>query len=208
MKIVLTGGGTAGHIFPLISIVREIKKNHPRENFEFFYIGPKDDFALSLLSQEGVKIKTVLAGKIRRYFSFQNVVDIVFKLPIGIFQAFYYVFIISPDLIFSKGGYGSIPAVLTGKLLLTPVFLHESDIVPGLANKIAGKLALEIFTAFPVEQIGDFPIGKMLAVGNPIRKSLLKTCNKDAAKRIFNLAGGKPIIFVMGGSQGAIILNR
>ncbi len=207
MKIVLTGGGTAGHIIPLVSVVREIKKNHPQKRIDFYYIGPKDDFALSLLSKEGVEIKTVFAGKIRRYFSFKNIVDILFKLPIGVLQSFFHIFIISPDLIFSKGGYGSIPIVLTGKILLTPIFLHESDVVPGLANRIAGRLSLEIFTAFPAEKTSDFPAKKMLSVGNPIRKELLEKCSKDTAKRVFQLTGEKPVILVLGGSQGAQRIN-
>lgn len=92
MKILFTGGGTAGHIFPIIAIIREIKRiDHP-ENFQFFYLGPKDAFSENLLSKEGIKVKTILAGKIRRYFGlktiFQNLFDIIFKIPIGIFQSF------------------------------------------------------------------------------------------------------------------------
>jgi len=205
MKIIFTGGGTAGHIYPIIAVAREIKKNHPEETFEFFYIGPKDKFIYSLLSQEGIKIKTILAGKIRRYFSFQNILDIL-KLPVGIVQAFYHIFVISPDLIFSKGGYGSIPAVIAGWILWVPIFLHESDVYPGLANRIAGKFALEIFTAFPAERVGRFPIGKMISVGNPLRKELFEG-NEKKAKEIFNLAGKKPVILILGGSQGSQRIN-
>src|SRR3989338_8130708 len=115
-KILFTGGGTAGHIFPIIAIVREIKKRYSQENLEIFYIGPKDDGFEELLAGEGIKVKTILAGKIRRYFKFkaffQNLIDILFKIPIGFLQAFFYVFFISPDLIFSKGGYGSMSVVL------------------------------------------------------------------------------------------------
>ncbi len=207
MKIVLTGGGTAGHILPLISIVREIKKNHSEKNIDFYYIGPKDDFALTLLSREGVEVKTIFAGKIRRYFSFKNVTDLLIKIPLGILQSFFHIFAISPDLIFSKGGYGSIPVILAGKILFAPIFLHESDIAPGLANRVAGRMALEIFTAFPVEKTGDFPTEKMFSVGNPIRKDLLEKCGYDTAKRVFNLKGEKPIILVLGGSQGAQRIN-
>ena len=206
MKILFTGGGTAGHIFPIIAIAREIKKSYPYGGFEFFYIGPKDKFAESLLSKEGIEVKTILAGKIRRYFSFQNIIDILFKLPIGVIQAFYHIFVISPDLIFSKGGYGSLPAVISGWLLLVPIFLHESDVSPGLANKIAGKLAIEIFTSFPVEKTGYFPAKKMICLGNPLRASILE-CSKNEAKKIFRLTGEKPIILVLGGSQGSQRIN-
>ncbi len=205
MKIIFTGGGTAGHIFPIISIVREIKKAKPSGDFEFFYIGPNDNFSKELLEQEGIKIKRILAGKIRRYFSFYNLIDI-FKVPLGFFQAFYHIFVISPDIIFSKGGYGSVPVVLAGWILFVPIFVHESDSVPGLANKIEAKLALEIFTAFPIEENKYFPIGKVLSVGNPIRQKILNPPPKNP-KEVFNLAGGKPLILILGGSQGAQRIN-
>jgi len=119
MKILFTGGGTVGHIAPLIAISREIKKIYSgKEILEFLYLGPKDDFGKNLLLKEGIKMSWVLTGKIRRYLSlksfFQNLIDIFFKIPFGIFQAFLYLFLSSPDLIFSKGGYGSFPAVIAG----------------------------------------------------------------------------------------------
>jgi len=207
MKILFTGGGTAGHIFPIIAVVREMRRIYPYGNFEFFYIGPNDKFAKDLLSREKIEIRTILSGKIRRYFSFQNIIDILFKLPIGIIQAFYHVFVISPDLIFSKGGYGSVPTVVSGWVLWVPIFLHESDVSPGLANKIAGKLAIEIFTAFPVERIEHFPAKKMISIGNPIRKEILEG-SKEEAKKTFKLTGEKPILLVLGGSQGAQRINN
>jgi len=206
MKILFTGGGTAGHIFPIISIVREIRKKDPSGDFQFFYIGPKDKFAKELLSKEGIGVRTILAGKMRRYFSFQNIIDIFFKIPLGFFQAFYHIFIISPDLIFSKGGYGSIPAVIAGWTLMVPIFIHESDVSPGLANKLASKFALEIFTAFPVEKTSYFPAKKMISVGNPLREIILSGPKEDS-KEILKLTGKKPIIFFIGGSQGAQRIN-
>lgn len=206
MKIVFTGGGTAGHIYPIVAIVREIKRLRPNGGFEFYYIGPKDNFVSTLFLREGIIIKTILAGKIRRYFSFKTIVDILFKLPIGILQSFFYIFIISPDLIFSKGGYGSFPVILSGKILLAPIFLHESDVSPGLANRIAGRMALEIFVSFPVKKMEKFPPQKMICVGNITRPSLLNG-SKGKAIGIFKLVGDKPVILAIGGSQGARIIN-
>jgi len=206
MKILFTGGGTAGHIFPIVAIVQEIKKSNPDSDFQFFYIGPKDEFAEKLFSEEGIEVKTIFAGKIRRYFSFQNIIDLFLKTPLGFFQAFYYIFVISPDLIFSKGGYGSIPVIIAGWMLMTPIFIHESDVVPGLANKIASRFALEIFCAFPVEQTSYFPAEKMISVGNPLREAILIKPKEDP-KKLLKLTGEKPVIFIVGGSQGAQRIN-
>ncbi|GAI19988.1 unnamed protein product, partial [marine sediment metagenome] len=148
---------------------------------------------------------TILAGKVRRYFSFKNIIDI-FKLPIGILQAFYHIFVISPDVIFSKGGYGSIAASISGRILMVPIFLHESDISPGLANRIVGKFALEIFISFPIQKTEYFPAKKMLSVGNPVRKEILAGSKKEA-KKLLELTGEKPVILILGGSQGAQRIN-
>jgi UDP-N-acetylglucosamine--N-acetylmuramyl-(pentapeptide) pyrophosphoryl-undecaprenol N-acetylglucosamine transferase len=208
-KILFAGGGTYGHVYPIIAIVREIKRL-TNEEVNFFYIGPKDKIAQIFLSKEGVKVKAIMAGKFRRYFGpsaiIQNFFDIFLKFPIGFFQAFFYISFLSPDLIFSKGGYGSLPSSLSGFLLGTPVFLHESDIIPGLANRISAKFSSKIFVSFPAEE-NKFPSKKVISVGNPIRRELLGG-SKETAKKIFNLTYEKPIILVFGGSQGARRLNN
>jgi len=210
VKILFTGGGTGGHIFPIIAIVREIKKGYPRGEFQFFFLGPKDKWATSFLEKEGIKPKFILAGKIRRYFSilafFQNLVDVLIKSPIGFFQGFWYVFFLNPDIIFSKGGYGSLSAVISGRILQVPIFLHESDVSPGLANRLISRWALEIFVSFPVEKTEYFPKEKMISVGNPIRKEILGG-SKEKAQKLFQLREGKPIILILGGSQGAKKIN-
>lgn len=209
MKILFTGGGTAGHIIPIIAIAREIKKIYFNKNMRFFYIGPKDKFSTMLLTQEKIKIKHISAGKIRNGFSigniFYNLIDILFKIPFGILQSFFYIFFLSPDLIFSKGGFGSVPSILSGKLLLAPIFIHESDIVPGKANQFLSKFALEIFTSFPKTQY--FPSQKMILVGNPIRTEILNI-SKERAKKFFKLSETKPVILILGGSQGAQRINN
>lgn len=220
MKILFTGGGSGGHIFPIIAIAREIRKYYPQFNYDssrkrrelkLFFIGPKGEIPFTDLIEEDIKVKKILAGKIRRYFTissfFQNLIDILFKVPFGIIQAFFYVFLLAPDLIFSKGGYGSLPTVIAGKLLGTPIFLHESDTIPGLANRFSSKFALEIFVSFPVEQMEYFPKEKMISVGNPIRESIFQG-DKEEAKNIFGINGQKPVILILGGSQGAQRINE
>ncbi len=206
MKILFTGGGTGGHILPIIGVTREIRRICPTSLF--FYLGPKDEFSSIFLSQEGIKIKQVFAGKIRRHFSVknicQNLIDVLVKIPIGIFQALFYIFFLNPDLIFSKGGFGSIPAVIAGWLWQVPILLHESDIAPGLSNIFLSRLALKIFVSFPKTEY--FPLPKMILVGNPIRREILQGSNKEA-KKLFKLRGEKPVILILGGSQGAQRIN-
>lgn len=208
MKILFTGGGTGGHVLPIIGVARELRRVSSKEKMEFYYIGPKDEFGEILLSQEGIKVKTVLAGKIRRYFGwksfFQNLGDIFFKIPLGVLQSFFHIFLLSPDLIFSKGGFGSIPGVISGWLLWTPILLHESDTIPGVANKFLSRFALKIFVSFPRTEY--FPPRKMILVGNPIRKEILEGSKKEA-KSFLKLQEEKPIVLILGGSQGAQRIN-
>jgi len=210
MKILFTGGGTGGHIFPIIAVAREMRQIYSGEDLRFFFIGPRGEIPPKILTQEGIKVKIILAGKIRRYFGieslFANLFDILFKIPIGLIQAFFYIFFLSPDLIFSKGGYGSLPAVISGWLLGTPIFLHESDISPGLANRFLSRFALEIFVSFPGKKTEYFPQQKIISVGNPIRREILEG-SKETAEDLFELTGEKPLILIFGGSQGAQRIN-
>ena len=208
MKILFTGGGSGGHIFPIIAIIREIRKFSPKKKLDFYYIGPKDNLAKLLLSQEYIKIKQVSAGKIRRYLTlksfFQNIFDVLFKTPLGILQSFFYIFFLAPDIIFSKGGFGSIPSVVAGWVLGTPIFLHEADAAPGLANRILTAFAMELFVSFRKTPL---PTKKrMVLTGNPIRRELLNGSKKEAIDS-FKLTGEKPVILILGGSQGAQRIN-
>ncbi len=208
MKILFTGGGTGGHVLPIIGITREILRIYPQEKIQFFYIGPKDEFGEIFLSHEGIKVKRVLSGKIRRYRDWksisQNLVDCLFKIPVGVFQAFFYIFFLAPDLIFSKGGFGSLPGVIAGWVLQIPIFLHESDLTPGLANRFLSRFSLEIFVSFPKTEW--FPPKKMILVGNPIRREILEG-SRERAKKLFKLSDKKPVILILGGSQGAQRIN-
>jgi len=206
MKVLFTGGGTAGHVFPIIAIIKEIKKNYPYNGFEFFYLGPKDKYTRELLEKEDVIVRNILASKLRRYFSIGNLFD-VFKLPIGLLQSLYYVFVISPDAIFSKGGYGALNPSLAGAFLKVPIFLHESDVVPGLSNKIISRFALEIFIAFSTEETESFPDEKKLSVGNPISMDVINGSITEA-KKTFKITGTKPVVLIIGGSQGSARINN
>jgi len=208
MKVLFTGGGTGGHIIPIIAIARELRRIHPETDLEFFYMGPSDQFDDILLPQEGIKAYAIKAGKIRRSWSpkafFHNLFALFIKTPFGILNAFRILFFLSPDIIFSKGGYGTIPATIAGWVLRIPIFLHESDAVPGKANQFAGKFATEIFVSFPHTQL--LPAKKIMLVGNPIRRRLL-TGSREEATSLFQLSRDRPIILVLGGSQGAQRVN-
>lgn len=204
MRILFTGGGTGGHIYPLVAIAREIRRLYPKNNLELYYIGPKDELGQTLLSQEDFIVKTIVSGKLRRYFSVQNIIDILFKIPIGFLQSIFLLMVIRPKLVFSKGGSGSFVVAYSAKLLKTPLFLHESDAVPGLSNQKASKWAKKIFVSFPRTEY--FDPSKIILTGNPTRRELLEG-DKQSAGQLFDLTFSKPIFLVVGGSQGAEAIN-
>jgi UDP-N-acetylglucosamine--N-acetylmuramyl-(pentapeptide) pyrophosphoryl-undecaprenol N-acetylglucosamine transferase len=207
MRILLTGGGTGGHTTPLIAVVREIKKISIEKGQpipEFLYLGP-NGFSKELLEKENIKTKIVLAGKLRRYFSFLNFLDSI-KLPIGVIQAIWHIFVFMPDVVFSKGGYGSVPGVLASRFFHIPVILHESDTIPGIANKFLSGFANRIAISFAMST-KFFPQNKTALTGNPIRENIARG-TIELAKSAFGLNSNKPVIFIFGGSQGAQPINE
>lgn len=202
MKILLTGGGTGGHLIPLLSVVSEIRKRDGAA--EFLFVGPKSDFNEDLKSA-GIEFREVKAGKIRRYFSWENFTDI-FKVLIGTDEAFFHILRFKPDVIFSKGGFASFPAVLAASYLRIPILTHESDTVPGFANKLIGKFASKIFISFS-ETRDYFPDSKIIFSGNPIREDILQG-DKARARKFFAFEDDLPVLMVFGGSQGAQRINE
>ncbi|MFA7169744.1 MAG: undecaprenyldiphospho-muramoylpentapeptide beta-N-acetylglucosaminyltransferase [Candidatus Paceibacterota bacterium] len=202
MKILLTGGGTGGHLIPLLSVIEEIRKRD--KGAEFLFVGPKSDFN-ETLRNAGIEVKEVNAGKFRRYFSLQNFVD-VFKVLVGIDEAIFHIWKFKPDVVFSKGGFASVPAVMAASYLRIPILTHESDTVPGLANKIIGKMAKKVFISFP-ESRNYFLDSKIVVSGNPIRDDILKG-DGNRARRFFGLRENLPVVLVFGGSQGAQRINE
>jgi len=209
MKMVLTGGGTGGHIFPLVSIARKFKEI--KGDIDIYYLGPKDNFAQNAFQFENISVITIPSGKIRRYFGvqpfFQNLIDIFIKIPFGIFRAYSFLKKLKPNFIFSKGGYGSIPIIIAGKILGIDIYLHESDSIAGTANKITGNFAKKIFVSFPLNKIKGLPAKKLIFTGNPIRKELTEGDSMRAKRRFSLSQGEKPVLLVLGGSQGSIRIN-
>ncbi|KKS37872.1 MAG: hypothetical protein A3G49_02035 [Candidatus Sungbacteria bacterium RIFCSPLOWO2_12_FULL_41_11] len=207
MRILFTGGGSGGHFYPIIAVARELKKIAEEEkivDLKLFYIGPifigEED-----LKKEGIIYYPLATGKIRRYVSFYNITDL-FKTFFGILRAFWKLFVILPDVIFSKGGFGAFPVLFTARLYRIPVIIHESDAVPGIVNKWSAKFAKRIAVAFGVS-VKFFSPEKTVVSGNPIRKKLLGA-NAAEAKMNISVFSGDPIIFFNGGSQGSENLNN
>lgn len=206
IRVALTGGGTGGHIFPLVSIARSIKKELKESEVKpkFVFFGP-DEFALETFGKERIRVKKVISGKFNRFFDLRNFFSPL-KILIGFFQSLWHLYFFMPDIIISKGGYGSFPVVLASYLYRIPILVHESDSIPGLATRFSAKLAKKICLSFE-KSISFFPNKKVVLTGNPIRFSELKIEDKEKGFEFFKLDKDKPILLVLGGSQGSQPLN-
>lgn len=206
MRILLTGGGTGGHITPLVAVARELKKIKTEKrisNLDIFYAGP-NGMAKDFLAKEGIVMKIILAGKLRRYFSFKIILDI-FKASVGLIQAIWHIFWIMPDVCFGKGGYGSFSAVIACWIFRVPILLHESDSIPGATNRMLSKFAKRVAISFSNAE-KFFPAIKTALIGNPIRETIFHG-QRDRAGQTLEILGSKPSIFIFGGSQGARAIN-
>lgn len=202
MRVLLTGGGTGGHTFPLIAVSRQIKQLN--NQVELYYLGA-DGFSRRAFKQEDIKTRYILSAKLRRYVSLKTVLDFI-KLPLSFIQALFWLYLVMPDVIFSKGGPGSLMVVMAGWFYHIPVIIHESDSVSGLSNRAAGYFAKRVALAFQKATI-YFTEAKTFIVGNPLRQGLLGASNQEA-QRFFKLVPYKPVLLVVGGSQGAQFLNK
>lgn len=200
-RIILTGGGTAGHVTPNIALIPKLREL----GFDIHYIGSYNGIEKDLIEPFGIPYHGISSGKLRRYFSLQNFTD-PFRVIKGFGEARKLIKNLKPDVIFSKGGFVSVPVVLAGKKCKVPVIIHESDMTPGLANKIAIPSAAKICCNFP-ETLDCLPEGKAVLTGSPIRQELLSG-NKIAAMDLCKFTADKPVILVIGGSLGSVVVNN
>ena len=200
-RIILTGGGTAGHVTPNIALLPRLKEL----GYDIQYIGSYTGIEKELIEPIGIPYHGISSGKLRRYFSVQNFTD-PFRVLKGFREAHKLIRQLKPDVIFSKGGFVSVPVVLAGKRCKVPVIIHESDMTPGLANKIAIPSAAKVCCNFP-ETLKSLPEGKAVLTGSPIRQELLSG-NKIAAMDMCHFTSDKPVILVIGGSLGAVAVNN
>lgn len=200
-RIILTGGGTAGHVTPNIALLPKLKEM----GFDIQYIGSYNGIEKDLIEPFGIPYHGISSGKLRRYFSLQNFTD-PFRVLKGMFEAKKLIRDLKPDVIFSKGGFVSVPVVLAGKKCKVPVIIHESDMTPGLANKIAIPSATKVCCNFP-ETLEYLPKEKAVLSGSPIRQELL-TGDKAAALELCGFTADKPVVLVIGGSLGSVAVNE
>ncbi len=200
-KILLTGGGTAGHVTPNMALIPSLKEL----NYDIKYIGSYDGIEKKLIEELGIPYIGISSGKLRRYLSLKNFSD-PFRVIKGYSEAKKFVKEYKPDVLFSKGGFVSVPVVLACKKYKVPIIIHESDMTPGLANKISIPYARKVCHNFP-ETAKHLPEGKSLFTGSPIRKELLNG-NREKGLSLCNFTNDKPVIMVTGGSLGAVALNK
>lgn len=199
-KIVLTGGGTAGHVTPNIALLPGLLQ----KSFDIHYIGSYRGIEKELIEAENIPYYGISSGKLRRYLDLKNLSD-PFKVVKGLAQSIRILRKIKPNIVFSKGGFVSVPVVLAAKFCRIPVIIHESDLTPGLANKIAIPSAQKVCCNFP-ETLKYLPKEKAVLTGSPIRRELLSG-NPDDARSYCRFDYEKPVLLIIGGSSGAKAIN-
>ena len=199
-RIVLTGGGTAGHVTPNIALVPSLRKL----GYDIHYIGSYDGIERKLIEEMGIPYYGIDAGKLRRYFDPKNFTD-PFKVLHGYGQARKLIRQLNPDVVFSKGGFVTVPVVIAAHRRHVPVIIHESDMTPGLANKLSIPSASKVCCNFP-ETLEHLPEGKAVLTGSPIRQELLAG-NRLKALNFCGFTANKPVLMIIGGSQGSAVVN-
>lgn len=199
-RIILTGGGTAGHVTPNIALLPRLKELQ----YDIHYIGSYNGIEKNLIEKQGIPYHGIASGKLRRYFSLQNFTD-PFRVLKGFGEANKLIKKLKPDVIFSKGGFVSVPVVIAGKRNHVPVIIHESDMTPGLANKLSFPSAEKVCCNFP-ETLKSLPENKAVLTGSPIRQELLSG-DREKARKFCGFENDKPVILIIGGSLGAAAVN-
>ena len=200
-RIILTGGGTAGHVTPNIALLPRLRELQ----YDIHYIGSYTGIEKELIEKQQIPYHGISSGKLRRYFSLKNFTD-PFRVLKGFSEANHLIKTLKPDVIFSKGGFVSVPVVIAGKRNHVPVIIHESDMTPGLANRISIPSAYRVCCNFP-ETLKALPEDKAVLTGSPIRQELM-TGDPEKARAFCGFKDEKPVILVVGGSLGATAVNQ
>ena len=219
MRIVLTGGGTGGHMIPFEPLVEMLRRVHQetktqlpvwidRERLDIYFLGVLDSSSKEFYERLGLQTINIPAAKLRRYLAWQTGPDLLWRMPVGVSKALWHMWRIMPDAVISKGGYGSVPVGVAALLLRIPLILHESDAVLGLANKFMANWAQVITVGFAAtrHEMG-YHKRKTVVTGTPVRLGLARE-DKSSAKRLFGFRENEPVVLITGGSQGAETINK
>lgn len=208
LLVVFTGGGSGGHVYPLLAVAEALRKRVLALGApaEFIYMGPKDAYA-PLIKARGMDVVNIVSGKVRRYASAANIADVP-KFFIGFIQALFELYFIMPDVIFSKGGTGALPVVMAGWFYRIPIIIHESDAHPGLTNLASARFSKKVFVSF-ARAAQFFNPEKTKVSGAPIRTELLEgRTTRELAKETLGFNPQEPLTVIIGGSQGSTRINE
>lgn len=200
MTILFTGGGTAGHVTPNVALIEKLRE----ENWQCHYVGSRKGIEKEIIARLDIPYHGIASGKLRRYFHWQNFTD-PFLVVLGLLQSLAICLRVRADVVFSKGGYVAVPVVLAAWLFRIPVICHESDVTPGLANRLCFPFAHRICVNFS-ESKQFMPSGKLIVTGTPLRQSLVKG-DASRGRRFLGITGVKPLMLVFGGSLGSRVIN-
>jgi UDP-N-acetylglucosamine--N-acetylmuramyl-(pentapeptide) pyrophosphoryl-undecaprenol N-acetylglucosamine transferase len=205
MRVLVSGGGTGGHIYPALAIATSLRREYQAE---ILFLGSDDGLEKELVPAAGFRLATIKAGKLRRYVSLKTITGVM-RVPLGMFQAMSIVRKFRPDVAFTSGGYVAVPAALASRVNGVPLLMHQQDVPPNLSNRLAAPLATRISVAFP-DSLPYFSARKTLLLGNPIRQVMLdvRETSPQAARTELGLDASLPLLLVTGGSQGARHLNQ
>jgi UDP-N-acetylglucosamine--N-acetylmuramyl-(pentapeptide) pyrophosphoryl-undecaprenol N-acetylglucosamine transferase len=205
MRVIVSGGGTGGHIYPALAVAAQLRSQYQAE---ILFLGSDDGLETQLVPAAGLHLVTIKAGKVRRYISWQTVKGVM-RIPVGVLQAIEIVRRFRADVAFTSGGYVAVPTGMAAYLNHVPLLMHQQDVPPNLSNKQVAPVATRISVAFE-DSLAYFPVRKTLALGNPMRQAILdiRQVGPMVARTQLGLAGDQPLLLVTGGSQGARHLNQ
>jgi UDP-N-acetylglucosamine--N-acetylmuramyl-(pentapeptide) pyrophosphoryl-undecaprenol N-acetylglucosamine transferase len=205
MRVLVSGGGTGGHIYPALAIATQL---HEKYQAEIVFLGSDDGLETEIVPAAGFRLATIKAGKLRRYVSWQTITGVI-RVPMGMIQAIDIVREFRPQVVFTSGGYVAVPAGLAARLNRVPLLMHQQDVPPNLSNKLVAPMATRISVAFS-DSLAYFPAHKTLQLGNPIRQAMLdvRQTVPHEARKTLGFAEREPLLLVTGGSQGARHLNQ
>lgn len=205
MRILISGGGTGGHIYPALAVATELRD---RYGAELLFIGDANGLETSIVPAVGIPFAAISAGKLRRYLSVRTFTDLG-RIPLGMAQAYEHVKRFQPDAAFTSGGYVSVPAGMAARLIGAPLVMHQQDVPPNLANRLLTPVATRVTVSFAAS-LPYFPKQRTILAGNPVREEILQAARRDPAqaRTRFGLHPKLPVVLVTGGSQGARRLNQ